>query len=400
MKKILIVLLVAILGSVWVLPVFAINENVVVWENMYEIAQSDAERLEVVKKITEFKDREFAPVLLSALEDLVSTQIESGPSNEQYARNQLALLIVRELGELKSLEADESVYRVYKEVKEPILKASAAVALGKMRASSYAKYLAADLASTNLAPIASIARNQEIIALGLVQSLEAMRDPVGYEAVFLASLSWYSASSRVKETAKAASLTMVDDPVDSLLVVLEQNPDTDIKIAALETAIASKASTPKKITISAAALRLGLDRLPTDLPGKVALSKLRTNALIALAKLQDHSPENVSLCIEVIQRDKKDDASLPETLNSYVALGVNGSDPAANFLAEKLTRYNEMQKSDGNTPRDKTLIRQIITSMEMSKNPLVKTALTQAQFVGHDNGIIRMAEESLSRLKK
>lgn len=399
MKRFLIVLCMMVISAVFVMPAFAINENVVVWENMYKIAQSDAERLEVVKKITEFKDREFAPVLLSALEDLVSSKIEGGTANEQYARNQLALLIVRELGELKSLEADESVYRLYKEVNEPVLKGAAAVALGKMRADSYAPYLAVDLVSINLAPIASIARNQEIIALGLVQSLEAMRDPVGYEAVFLASLGWYSAASRVKETAKAAALTMVDDPVDSLLVVLEQNQDTDVKLAALDTALASKAPATKKIAMAAAALRIGIERIAPDLAGKVALSKLRVNALIALARLQDHSPENVGLYIEVIKNDKKDDASLTETLNAYVALGVNGSDSAATFLSEKLLRYNEMQKVDGNTVRDKSLVRQIISSMELSKNPIVKTALTQALYVGHDNGIIRMAEESLAKLQ-
>ena len=387
MKKSLMFLLVVC--AVSALPLFALNEDVVVWENMYRIAETDEQRLEVVRKITEFKDSEFTPVLVEALENLAAAKIESGNAKEQYARNQLARILVGELGNLKALEADSLVYRVYTEVEEPVLKSEAAFSLGKMQAVDFAGYLASDLISINLSPIPSIAKNQEIIAAGLVRSLASMRVAEGYEAVFLASIGWYSAASPVKTAARAAVVEMVDDPSDSLLKILDTHPDTEVKQAALETCLASKAPVDKKAAVAARALRLGIDRLPPDLAGKAAL-----------AKLQDKNPENAAVLIEVVKADKKDDGSLNETLNAYAALGVNGSDPAARFIAENLARFNEMQKVRGNTARDKILVKQLVQSAGATKNPLVKPALQQVGYVEHDAGITRLAEDVLKDFGK
>ncbi|MBN2811996.1 MAG: hypothetical protein JXP39_08885 [Spirochaetales bacterium] len=398
MKKSLMFLLVVC--AVSALPLFALNEDVVVWENMYRIAETDEQRLEVVRKITEFKDSEFTPVLVEALENLAAAKIESGNAKEQYARNQLARILVGELGNLKALEADSLVYRVYTEVEEPVLKSEAAFSLGKMQAVDFAGYLASDLISINLSPVPSIAKNQEIIAAGLVRSLASMRVAEGYEAVFLASIGWYSAASPVKTAARAAVVEMVDDPSDSLLKILDTHPDTEVKQAALETCLASKAPVDKKAAVAARALRLGIDRLPPDLAGKAALSRLRLAAMAALAKLQDKNPENAAVLIEVVKADKKDDGSLNETLNAYAALGVNGSDPAAKFIAENLARFNEMQKVRGNTARDKILVKQLVQSAGATKNPLVKPALQQVGYVEHDAGITRLAEDVLKDFGK
>jgi hypothetical protein len=231
-----------------------------------------------------------------------------------------------------------------------------------------------------------------------VQGLNLMRASEGYEPVFLASFGWYSTSSRVKETARAASLTMVDDPADSLLAILVGNPDLRIKQAALDTVLASKAPDGKKAEVAARALRIGIERAASDAETRAATAKLRVTSLSALAALRDHRQENVSLYAQVIQMDRKNDATLEETLKAYVALGVNGSDPAAQFLAAKLTEYNGYEKSKANTPRDKSLIRQIIASMMLAKNPLVKNSLVQGQFIDYDSNILRLIKDALSNI--
>jgi hypothetical protein len=257
MKKILVICVaLLVLG----MEAFAMNENVVVWEQIYQQADSDQQRLSVLLKIIDLKDSEFAPVLQKALDELVTRRLESGTTEEQFNKNRLASLLVQELGNLKSIESAESVYNLYNEVTEPVLKGEAAVALGKMRATDYAEKLSFDLASINLQPDPATSRNQEIVALALVQSLNAMRSPLGYEPVFLASMGWYSAASMVRQTAEAALVTMVDDPTDSILKILTDNPSLEIKLKALEASFASKASSDQKIKVASQTLQIRLDR--------------------------------------------------------------------------------------------------------------------------------------------
>jgi hypothetical protein len=264
-----------------------------------------------------------------------------------------------------------------------------------MRAVRYAERLALDLASLNLRPDPVSPRDQEILALAIVQALDAMRSPIGYEPVFLATRAWYSSSSRVKETAQSALATMVDDPTDSVMKIMVSNPSIEIKSAALEAVLMSKAPMERKASIAAVALKTGIERVGTDPSSKAAISRLRVAAMNALAATRDKSPENVPLLVSVIGMDAKNDATLDETLRAYVALGVNGSDPAAEFLAKKLGEYDDRERSKANTVRDKSLIRQIIASMAITKNTKVRGALLQSLNVDYDANIRNALKDAL-----
>jgi hypothetical protein len=374
---------------------YALNENVVVWEQIYDQTDRDDQRVAVVIKIMEFKDREFVPLLVRALGQVTGGRLDLGSPTERYSRTLLATLLVQELGNLKSSEGAEIIFRLYGEIKDPVLKGEAAMALGKIRAADYAQTLSFDLASINLKADPAISRNQEIIALALVQSLNAMRSPIGYEPVFLASYGWYSSTSKVKETARAALLTIVDDPSDSVLKIIAENPSIDIKIDALKSLLASKAPADRKSMVASRALQIGIERATVDKASEAAASKLRIASIVALTELRDRTGENVARLVGIIGRDKKNDATFDETIKAYVALGINGSDEAAAFLKTKMSEYNVMEKSKANTPRDKILIRQVIASMVLSKNPLVKNTLVQSQFIDYDSQIIREIEAAL-----
>lgn len=378
---------------------FAINENVIVWEEIYKQMDSNAQRYQIMLKIMEFKDREFTPMIQSALDGLIASRLDSGSSAERHDKIELAKLLVTELGNLKSVEAAESVFETYKDSPDAVLKAAAAVSLGTMRASQYAETLAFDLAAINVGPVASQGRDQEIIALGLVQGLGAMRSPLGFEPVFLASFGWYSSKSTVKETAKAASASMVDDPTENLADVFVSNPSLEIKLAALEAEFASKAAADKKQDVARQALAWGIDRVEEDPILIRAVQKVRVTALNALAALGDKSADTVPLLIRVYEMDQKNDATLEETARALVAFGVNGTDPAATYMASILTTYNSRQRSQANTARDKLLIKQLLTSMQTAKNPLVKNAILQAQYINYDNGILRQMEDVLKALQ-
>lgn len=379
--------------------VFAQSEDIAVWEQVYRSSQTDDQRLDTMKKIVGTHDRAYVPFLIQSLDELTRGQLNIGTVQEIATKNALSLLIVQELGFLESSEAFQEVYQVYVDAQDPVLKAAAAVCLGKIQATEYVYRLASDLKSINIAPIASNSKAQETIALALVTSLGAMKNPVGFEPVFLASFSWYSSSSRVKESAKEAIKTMVDDPIDSLTAILFSNPDLLVKQNAVETAFNSKASAERKLEFLRKALRLGLDRVSPELSDQRATAQFRVKVIQNISSLKDTSVETVPMLIEMVRMDKKSDVSTDETLAAFVALGINGSNEAARFLAERLMYYNNMERNGGNTVRDKSMVRQIVVSMKTSKNPVVKPALQDASRSDYDANIVKLIQEALESIK-
>ncbi len=392
MKKLtLMVLMLGVLAG----SAFALNEDVVMYEQLYKNVASDEQRVNVLLQVTAKDDREFIPFLDGVLDTVVASQFTIGTVAEREAKIKLAKLAVQELGDLNSRESAELIFSVYTDSPDPVLKNDAALALGKIRATEYAPRLAVDLNGLNNGPVASKSREQETVAAGLVSALAAMRDESGYEAVFLASQGWYSSASRIRSDAKAALLDMMEDPTDSLLKILESNPSIDIKVAALEASYASRAPAPRKALVAKWALRIGIDRVAQDVSSRMALVKLRVAAMNALIGLSDKGEDVVPVYIELIRLDRKNDASLEETLKAYQALGVNGGDEAVRFLSTRLSEYNVMEKVKGNTVRDKSLIRQIIASIAASGNPLGRGALQEARFIDYDAHILRALDEAL-----
>ncbi len=374
---------------------FALNENVIVWEEIYNRVDSDAQRYQIMLKITEMNDRDFAPMIQTALDSLVASRLSVGTVAERQDKIALAKLLVAQLGSLKSAETADSVFEAYKDAPDPILKAAAATSLGMMRATQYAESLSFDLAAINEGPVASRGRDQEILALGLVRGLEAMRSPLGYEQVFLASFGWYSAKSTVRDAAAAAASAMVDDPTDGLTSVFKGNPSLEIKLQAVRAELASGAPEDRKRDFAAMALLWGLDRVEEDPLRVQALRNVRVAAVNGLIALGDKDAGRVSLFTRLFEMDKRNDATLEESSRALVALGTNGSDEAAKYMAAALTRYNSLQRSDANAARDKMLIKQLVSAMKLSNNPLVKNALLQAKYIDYDASILRMVDDAL-----
>ncbi len=392
MKRILISVSLALFALV---SAWSASEDAVVWEEIYNRVSSDEQRVAVMLKIMDMKDPDIAPMLIRSLDRLLVENVESGRATDRGYRVLLARLTVRELGDLGETGAAETLFRAYVDPKDALLRGEAAVALGKIRAVAYAPRFADDLARINLGPNGPARRDQEILALSLVEALELMRDPVGYESVFLASTAWYGSATRVRESAERALTTMVDDPTDTIASIIERNPSMTVRAAALRAAFRSKAGDDRKAAIARRSIALGIERATVDKRGLAEAAAFRAEAVNSLARVRDRSPESVPLLAAVIAMDGKDDSSLDESIRAYAALGVNGSDEAAGYLASRLDEYGARETDKLNTARDKTLIRQILSSMRAAKNPLVRDSLLRAQHVDFDEGILRLVRETL-----
>jgi len=378
MKKIILslALVLATAGSL----LFA-DEKSAVWERIYRNAVNDEMRYAVMLNIRELHDRQLGGLLTDALTDLVSRRIELGNNNEVEVKVRLATAIIQELGDLKEVAAADQVYQVYKEITSyPFLKSEAAMALGKMRATDYVPDLARDLADSNLQPDRDKAAAQEIVAFGLVQALATMKDARGYEPVFFASIGWYSPQRKVKETARAMLKTMVDDPTDSLLKIVQSQPTAVNKQRALEAEDGSNAPGSGKAKVALAALEDGVRVIPANIVEGTQWGDLRKQALAVLVKAKDKTPAAVALFRQqyktaALARDTS------EILSVIQVLGVNASPDALAYLIELMQGFNVRASTPGLlTDFDVQQVRTILQAFRVAADPAARPVLLEAQF--------------------
>jgi HEAT repeat protein len=279
---------------------------------------------------------------------------------------------------------------VYRDVKDPFLRSEAAVSLGKMRATDMVEILARDLSDLNLKPDQANPRPKEILAYGLVQALELMHAPAGFDPVFFASLGWYSGLSQVKETARAALKTMIADPVPQLKLIILKDPDYSHKLMALDAASGSAAPADSKNDIARISLDQGLNAHENDPQLKAKLADIRMRSIKMLVDNKDNAPASVALYRKILDNRE---SGFDELLISYAALGKNASKDAVAVLVQRMDEFNGRQKSGKNTPDDRKLIMQILASIKETKSPEARPVLVEAQFSNHDGTVARTARE-------
>lgn len=376
------------------------NEKTAVWERIYRNSFSDEQRYAVMLNILELRDRAFIPMLQESLSQLLVRNLEKGTADEVRQKISLAKLIVKELGNLRASEAAEDVFTVFNEVKDPFLKGEAALTLGKIRAVDYMDFLVRELDVMNLQPNRLDPRPQEIVAYSLVQAFELMRNPKGYEPVFLASLGWYSPVSQVRSSAKSALKTISADPTESLKKILTVNPSLVIKLRALEAMEESAAPDDGKAELGRLGLDIGMTFNPKTMEDRTNLLNIRSQSMKLLLQARDRSPQSVQALRTLVNtaRIQEPGTDENEVITAMAVLGINGSDEATKHLADILVYYNERQRNGTNREKDNRYIRQLITSLGSTKNPLAKTALLEMEFSGYTPATIRESKNALKEI--
>ena len=387
----------AVLASLLCLTVGSVfaNEVTAVWERIYRQSVSDDQRYAVMLKIMELKNKDFAPLISESLEKLFTSKIESADITKTRTKIALAKLLIQELGNLRSADDAQLVGNVYLDVKDPFLKSDAAVALGKMRATDYAEKLSLDLTAINISPDQANPGPKEILAYGLVQSLELMHSSIGFKPAFFASIGWYSNVRQVKDIARSAVKTMIEDPSPQLREIIVTDTDYSHKISALDATTDTNAPAASKNDIARIALGQGLNAHENDPQKKRQLAELRGKSIKILVANQDKAPETVSLYRRILEEK----FSVDESLIAFVGLGRNASKDAVTLLIEKMTEYNERQKAKKNTSDDdRKIIMQIIQSLKDTKSPEAKNVLITATFSDHDGTVTRTAQAAADSL--
>ena len=224
-------------------------------------------------------------------------------------------------------------------------------------------------------------------------ALVRFRDPVGFPPVFFASIGWYSHVSQVREKAREALSTMVDDPSDILGEIIANEGDISIKLEALEAEGRSNAPPARKADVAVVALQQGLILATSSVIQSNDLSRLRQRSALMLIENRASNEAAIPLLEQMIYLEH----DINERLTGIVALGSNPLDDAARTLTSFLKYQNERQ-ADGLAPKDYRVIRTTIRTLGEIGSPIAQEELSMVRFSGWTPAIIDEAAKALEKI--
>ena len=389
MKKILFILS---LGFVLIASVAADQEGES-WSRLYRRISDIKQKYAIMQNITPLDDRSLEPFLVSSLDELVYGELSQYRTNKStYADWELLTrAIIQELGDIKAQSAAVTIWDVAETTEAALLKAEALIALGNIRATVYAPEIAIILRNLNYNSREDRA-DAEIEAYATIVALEKMREDVGFEYVFDASVGWYG--DRVTNHASEALGNMSDEPVALLIGIIKSNTNYRYKRFALDKALSLDASSSEKTSAAVTALAEGLKYAESDYDLLLQLSKLRVDAITVLITLGEASPELPDLLDRAIN-----EGDLDEKLIAIQALGSDGSDEAATVLARRLTEFNDRKSSGMAINNDELLLlKQIMFALGESGNQIGIQPMREMAFVGYTPALLRQADEAMAKI--
>jgi hypothetical protein len=345
----------------------AASEESEVYRYLYETAEGLRQKTAAIENLVSLKDAETAPVIALALEELIRTQNTYTTASDRELYYRAVRLVADALGEYKYLDAAPFLWDAAQQGSDPLARAAALVALGRMRALDFAERVALLLDNLNL-NVNSDKDAAEKLAYGAIISLEKLKDPRGFAPVFFAVDGWYSV--RVRQQAERSLPNIVADPTDIIVGLI----DTELpprKVLALKFSLLSKAPAERKTVAAVAALRIGHLKAPVDKTEAKILSDLRKLALRTLIQFKGKDPAVVDGGVASYENGFDDE----ERLLGLSALGANGSDAAATALRDILLRINGEVRSGVADETRTRMAKEAIAAGATAKNRIVKPAL-------------------------
>lgn len=360
--------------------------------NLYATTETDGGRLAILRRL----QSEGIPLppdfCVTALSDLLVSQIDRGTPESLTVKNQIASALLGGLGEKPPLAAAASLWTLYEEAQDPVLRGKALVSyLATGAENSLAKVLRV-LIRLNRSEVKT--RSEETLAWYAVQALEQNRSAEAFEPLFASARSWYSSQSQVKEKAAAALEKLEGDYSEGLINLIVWSLDFQLKKEAAEYLAAGNFPQEQKVKGAKTALEQGLKWQPGNDLDILNLYRLRTAALKSL-KNEKNRDEDAAVLISrafAVARDSE------EQMLCLQALGVNGSNPAVGTLSEILRRFNDRNKTSGLKDQETVLARQTIASLGATKNPAARSVLMEVEFSGYPPVILREAQAALGAL--
>ncbi len=328
---------------------------------------------------------EFYP---DALREAMALREARLAAREEAARGQVKLEIVHQLGLLRASGSVPEVYKLFVEEKDYSLRGACLEALGRMGAREHEGAMTDVLSRVSTTPEGGGAG--EVMALGAIAGLEALADPAGYAAVFYASFG--RSPAVVRKRASEALGTIAPDPTDVLQEIVARDPTLMVRLEAINVQVGSRASTEKKIDTALAALTDLAGRRLESTQDRTVATRIRGVAVQALIDNKAHG-DNALPLLDGLSRDEPD---VNVRLAAVYAMGVVGTDKAAEMLTESLKALNDRQEAGGQI--DERFVRTTIRAAGLAGKRVARQELFRVKFAGYASGVVREAERALEQI--
>jgi hypothetical protein len=367
------------------------DETTEIYKTLYQQADGLQQKYAAALNLVGLNDKSTAPVLASALDELLVTQKSYAATVDLELYGKTVALLCKALGDYKYDAAAASLWSAVQDVADPLAKAEALMAIGKIRDLDYAERIALKLRDLNLQPTEDRDVGEKV-AYGCIVALDKLKDPRGFSPVFFAADGWYS--QRVRQQAAQTLPNIADDPTDAIKAIIgTEGPERQLRALRAETA--SKAKSERKIEAAILALNLGHLKSPRDKAEAKTLCDLRKLSLRSFIAYKATGADPVDGCASSYAKGYDDE----ERLFALAALGVNGSDPAASTLRDILIKLNDDQQAGVTDDTRNRMAKAAIDAAAASKNKLVKPALVAISINEKwSGGVIAAAQVALKAM--
>ncbi|MDR0557433.1 MAG: hypothetical protein LBG43_06155 [Treponema sp.] len=389
MKRLVIIALLS-----FSVPALFADEEVDFYTAQFNNAGTVFEQLSVVKTVVNQDIADADNFYATALSELLFEYPNVRSIQERQAADDMAILLVQQLGKDGYAEAAQNVWKVARTFSNSLVKSESLIALGRMNAVEFLPHVRQALVdSTTCGPLNRT--SGERIAYGAITALANYKDPSGYIPVFFAANGWYQ--SWVKKAANEALPVLAEDPAEQLTAVIKNAAYTyDQKLLALKTINQSDTSDENKAKAAAAGLTIGWSGASASPDVRYTRAQLRKMA-IRMTAAYGAGEEEASILnyLNWSYRYPFDDE---EQLTAVSALSKLASDEAVRYLGAYTTEINGKKARNSLTVQDERRIRALIAGLGGTHNQTAKPYLQILLAANWTNQIQKIAQEALNNL--
>ena len=325
------------------------------WQ-LYNTATTNTDQLGILEMLSRQNISGMGEFYVRALRRLVAGHANIRGATQINAADGQAMILSAAIGNEgpSAAAAASDLWLVVDRFRDPLVRAEALAALGKIEAREYLPHVIRVLNDANL-PNPPDRLNTERVAYGAIISLENFADPAGFLPVYFASVGWYS--DRIKNQAAKSLPLIAEDPYPFMKEILRSPGNTyRVKLSALQYSQASNTSVNNKAELAAIALEEAWNAYTSDISEK---STLRQSRMLSMNMISEHGAANDSVypLLERCYKEGEDTTEKEEALSTIAALATEDS---ARLLSDFLMDLTDKLKSDRLTNEDQHLVRLII----------------------------------------
>jgi hypothetical protein len=375
-----------------------VSQDLGTYTYLYNSAESIGDRIHILRQVQEANLSDSEEFFANALSRLLTEYPNTHITLERDAADSTARFLAGVLGDKHYTPAGGNLWRLVEVFANPLVKADALIALGKVGAVFYCPHVLQTLQDLNAHPVLD-REGGERIAYGAIIALESYQDlpdELRKEAaitVYLASAGWYS--DRIQNQARTSLKAISEDPVEPYVSIIRGSSYSyESKYQALQDLNAGDAAAAAKSATAVIALTEGW-RLPTnDLRTRAVLTNIRK---LAIQMINRYRPEDPAI-YPLLERSYRYGTDTQEKLDTVGALASLSTDEAVERLTSFLMIINGKLQSNILTADDQQMVRALIPAIGAAGNPKGQPVIRTVLSLSWNDAVKRLANEALTHL--